>query len=219
MDKIKKIEMIGRRIARELGNGDFINLGIGIPTEVANQIPEGIKVTIQTENGLLGLGPAPEKGKEHKDLINASGSYITEQPGCSYFDTATSFAIIRGGHLDMTVLGALEVDQEGSIANWMVPGKLSPGIGGAMDLLTGAKSVVAALFHTDKDGNSKILKKCRLPLTGYKKISIIVTDMAFMVVTPQGLLLKEIACWTTLEEVKRVTEADLLIPDTPGCFY
>jgi acetate CoA/acetoacetate CoA-transferase beta subunit len=213
-----KRAMIGKRIALELKDGDYVNLGIGLPTEVANHIPSGVHVIFQSENGMLGVGPMPEAGKEDPDMINAGGGFVTELPGAAYFDSATSFAIIRGGHLDMTVLGALQVDQQGNLANWMIPGKLVPGMGGAMDLVTGARQVVVATEHCDKFGNSKVLKQCTLPLTAKGKVSLIVTDMAVMEVTPQGLLLKEIAEGLTREEVVKATEAELIIPDKVGTF-
>ncbi len=213
-----KRAMIGRRIALELKDGDFVNLGIGLPTEVANHIPPGVHVIFQSENGMLGVGPMPEQGSEDPDMINAGGGFVTELPGAAYFDSATSFAIIRGGHLDMTVLGALQADQQGNLANWMIPGKLIPGMGGAMDLVTGARKVIVATEHCDKFGNSKILKQCTLPLTAKGKVSLIVTDMAVMEVTPQGLLLKEIAEGLTVEEVVKATEAELIIPDKVGTF-
>lgn len=213
MDRKEKRKLIGKRIAQELEDGDFVNLGIGLPTEVANHIPVGVTVYFQSENGILGVGPAPEKGKEDKDMINAGGGSITAIPGASFFDSCLSFAIIRGGHLDMTVLGALQVDQEGNLANWMIPGKLVPGMGGAMDLVTGAKKVVIAMEHVDKYGNPKILKRCNLPLTAMNKVDMIVTDRAVLKVTKNGLILKEIAAWTSLEEVKKSTEADLIIPE------
>jgi acetate CoA/acetoacetate CoA-transferase beta subunit len=209
---------IGKRIAAELKDGDFVNLGIGMPTEVANHIPAGIHVYFQSENGMLGVGPAPEPGKEDPDLINAGGGFVTQTKGASYFDSCTSFAIIRGGHLDMTVLGALQVDEKGNLANWMIPGKLVPGMGGAMDLVAGAKKVVIAMEHCDKKGNPKILKQCALPLTAAGKVSLIVTDMAVMEVTAKGLLLREIAADTSLEAVVKATEADLIVPENIGIF-
>jgi acetate CoA/acetoacetate CoA-transferase beta subunit len=213
-----KRELISKRIGLELKDGDFVNLGIGLPTEVANHIPEGVHVVFQSENGMLGVGPAPEPGKEDKDLCNAGGGCITALPGAAYFDSATSFAIIRGGHIDITVLGALQADQQGNLANWMIPGKLTPGMGGAMDLVTGAKKVIVATEHCDKFGNSKILKTCTLPLTAKGKVSLIVTDMAVMEVTPEGLVLKEIAEGLTVEEVVKATEAELIIPNKVGTF-
>ncbi|MCK4957279.1 MAG: CoA transferase subunit B [Candidatus Cloacimonetes bacterium] len=218
LDKKQKRIMIGRRIAEELNDGDFVNLGIGMPTEVANHIPLGVKVYFHTENGMLGVGPAPKPGEEDKDLINAGAGYITETAGASYFDSCLSFAIIRGGHLDMTVLGALQVDQEGNLANWMIPGKLVPGMGGAMDLVTGTKNVIISMEHCDKHGNSKILKKCTLPLTAAHCVNMIVTDMAVMRVTEKGLLLEEIAFWTNVDDVIKATDADLIIPEKVGIF-
>jgi len=213
-----KRELISKRIAQELHDGDYVNLGIGLPTEVANHIPEGIHVIFQSENGMLGVGPAPAPGSEDKDLINAGGGFITELPGASYFDSATSFAIIRGGHIDITVLGALQVDQHGNLANWMIPGKLVPGMGGAMDLVTGAKKVIVATEHCDKYGNSKILKQCTLPLTAKGKVNLIVTDMAVLEVASYGLVLKEIAAGLTVEDVVKATDADLVVPEQVGFF-
>jgi acetate CoA/acetoacetate CoA-transferase beta subunit len=206
-----KRALIGARIAQELKDGDYVNLGIGLPTETANHIPPGVHVIFQSENGMLGVGPMPATGTEDKDMINAGGGFITVLPGAAYFDSALSFAIIRGGHLDITVLGALQVDQEGNLANWMIPGKLVPGMGGAMDLVTGAKKVIVAMEHCDKNGNSKILKQCTLPLTAKGKVSLIVTDMAVLEVTPRGLLLKEVSEGYTREDVIKATEAELLL--------
>lgn len=208
---VDKRAMIGSRIAKEFKDGDYVNLGIGLPTEAVNFIPEGVHVVFQSENGMLGVGPSPTAGSEDKDMINAGGGFITALAGASYFDSATSFAIIRGGHIDATVLGALQVDSEGNLANWMIPGKMVPGMGGAMDLVTGARKVIVAMEHCDKYGNSKVLKKCNLPLTAKGKVSLIITDMAVLEVTPNGLLLKEIAEGLTPEDVVRATEAELTI--------
>jgi acetate CoA/acetoacetate CoA-transferase beta subunit len=187
-------------------------LGIGLPTEAANHIPPGVHVIFQSENGVMGVGPAPAEGSEDQDMINAGGGFITTVPGASYFDSATSFGIIRGGHLDITVLGALQVDQHGNLANWMIPGKIIPGMGGAMDLVTGAKKVIVAMEHCDKRGNPKILKECTLPLTAKGKVSLIISDLAVIEVTPHGLLLQEVSEGYTVEDVIKATEADLTIP-------
>lgn len=215
---LDKRAMIGARIAKEFKDGDYVNLGIGLPTEAANHIPEGISVIFQSENGLLGAGPKPPEGQEDKDMINAGGGYITCIPGASFFDSATSFAIIRGGHIDATVLGALQVDQEGNLANWLIPGKMVPGMGGAMDLVTGAKKVIVAMEHCDKYGNSKILKKCTLPLTAKGKVNLIITDMAVIEVCPEGLYLREIAEGLTSDDVVQATEAELIIPERVNTF-
>lgn len=212
MDSKSAKEFIAKRIARELKDGDVVNLGIGLPTMVANYLPHGIDVVFQSENGFVGLGNAPEDGKEDKDIVNAGAQYVTINKGAAFFDSATSFGIIRGGHVDVTVLGALEVDEKGNLANYMIPGKMVPGMGGAMDLVSGAKKVIIAMLHTAK-GESKILKECRLPLTAVGKVSLIVTDMAVMEVTKEGLLLKEIAEGLTVEDVINATEAELIIPD------
>lgn len=212
-DKNYKRALIANRIAQELHDEDFVNLGIGLPTLVANYIPEGITVHFQSENGIMGVGSAPSIEEQDEDLINAGGGHITAAPGACYFDSATSFAIIRGGHLNMTVLGALQVDGSGNLANWMIPGKMVPGMGGAMDLVTGAKNVVVAMEHCDKHGNSKILKKCTLPLTAKGKVTLIVTDMALIRITDKGAVLEEIAAGLTLEEVLNHTEADLIIAE------
>jgi len=213
-----KRAMIGARIAKEFQNGDYVNLGIGLPTEAANYIPEEVQVIFQSENGLLGAGPKPPEGQEDKDMINAGGGYITCIPGASFFDSATSFAIIRGGHIDATVLGALQVDQEGNLANWLIPGKMIPGMGGAMDLVTGAKKVIVAMEHCDKYGKSKILKQCNLPLTAKGKVNLIITDMAVIEVCSDGLYLREIAEDLTIEDVIQATEAELIIPERVSTF-
>ncbi len=212
MDKNQVKEFIAKRVAQELEDGDIVNLGIGLPTMVANYIPEEIDVTLQSENGFVGLGPAPEKGKEDKDLTNAGGLPVTINAGGAFFDSAVSFSIIRGGHVDATVLGALQVDEKGNLANWMIPGKLVPGMGGAMDLVTGAKKVIIAMIHTAK-GNPKILKECTLPLTAAGQVNLIITEMGVMEVTDKGLVLKEISPTVTVEDIKASTEADLIISD------
>lgn len=205
-------ELIARRIAKDLKDGQVVNLGIGLPTMVANYVPKDVEIFLQSENGFIGMGAAPPEGKHDKDLINAGNQFVTIKPGGSFFDSAVSFGIIRGGHIDITVLGTLEVDSEGNIANYIIPGKLIAGMGGAMDLCTGAKKVIIATTHTDKHGKPKILKKCRLPLTACKEADIIVTDMAFIERTEDGLVLREIAPDTTVENVLSKTEADLIIP-------
>ena len=211
-DKDRKREVIVKRVAQELKDGDLVNLGIGMPTLVANYIPEGIDIMLHSENGFIGLGPNPEPGKEDPDIVNAGGLPASVVPGGAFFDSAMSFTIIRGGHLDVTVLGALQVDQEGNLANWMIPGKMVPGMGGAMDLVAGARKVIISMEHTAK-GAPKILKKCNLPLTAEKEVDLIVTDMAVIEVTPKGLLLTELAPETTLEEVISATEAELIISE------
>ncbi|MGQ9856918.1 MAG: 3-oxoacid CoA-transferase subunit B [Fervidobacterium sp.] len=203
-------EKIAKRVAMELSEGDLVNLGIGLPTLVANYIPKGVHVFFQSENGIIGMGPEPEKGFENKDLTNAGAGFITALPGAMTFDSAFSFAIIRGGHLDVTVLGGLQVDEEGHLANWMIPGKMIPGMGGAMDLVTGAKKVIVAMTHTAK-GEPKILKKCTLPLTSVRRVDLIVTELAVIRPTDEGLVLEEIAEETTLEEVLKLTEARLIV--------
>src|SRR5712672_2492978 len=207
----QKRERIARRVAQELRDGFYVNLGIGIPTMVSNYVPSHIDVTLQSENGMLGVGPYPVEGCEDADIINAGKETVTELPGTSYFSSADSFAMIRGRHIDLSVLGAMEVDEEGSIANWMIPGKMVKGMRGAMDLVASARRVVVAMEHTTREGQSKILKKCTLPLTGAKVVDTIVTEMAYIRVTPAGLVLEEVAPGLTVEDVQRATEAKLAV--------
>ena len=209
-DKERKREVIAKRVAQELKDGDLVNLGIGLPTLVVNYIPEGMDILLHSENGFIGLGPTPEDGQEDKDIVNAGSQPASIVKGGAFFDSCMSFAIVRGGHLDVTVLGALQVDKHGSLANWMIPGKMVPGMGGAMDLVVGAKKVIIAMEHTAK-GAPKILNECNLPLTAAGQVDLIITDMAVIEVTKEGLVLTELAPETTVEEVLAATEAPLHI--------
>jgi 3-oxoacid CoA-transferase subunit B len=211
-------ERIIRRVALELKDGDYVNLGIGMPTMVANHVPPGIDIILHSENGMLGVGPYPREDEIDPDLINAGKELITEAVGCSYFSSAESFAMVRGGHIDLTVLGALQVSQHGDLANWMVPGKMVKGMGGAMDLVAGAKKVIIAMEHATRDGGHKIVKRCTLPFTGLKVVNLIVTELAVIEVTPRGLLLKEIASDTTLDAVRQATGAELIVDGSLSSF-
>ncbi|MCL2074774.1 MAG: 3-oxoacid CoA-transferase subunit B [Marinilabiliaceae bacterium] len=212
VDKNQIREVIARRAALELKDGDVVNLGIGLPTMIPNYLQKSVKVIFQSENGLLGVGPRPETGQENSELTDAGGGFITAIPGANSFDSATSFGIIRGGHVDVTILGALQVDEMGNLANWIIPGKMTPGMGGAMDLIVGAKKVVLAMEHTAK-GSHKILKNCTLPLTAANQVNLIITEMGVIEVTPKGLVLSEINKEFTVEEVQAATEAQLIIAE------
>ena len=201
---------IARRAAKEMHDGDVVNLGIGLPTLIPNYLPEGVEVILQSENGMIGMGPTPAQGEEDPWMINAGGGFITHVPGASTFDSATSFGIIRAGHVDVSVLGAMQVDENGDLANWMIPGKKTPGMGGAMDLLVGARRVILTMEHTAK-GNPKILKKCTLPLTAKGQVNMIITEMGVMEITPEGIVLTEINPEFTVEQVQAATEATLII--------
>lgn len=202
-------EIIATRVAKELKDGDVVNLGIGLPTMVANFLPEGVHIVLQSENGIMGMGLAAEKGSEDVDIVNAGAQYVTVNPGAMFFDSATSFGIIRGGHVDATVLGSLEVDCHGNIANWIVPGKMVPGMGGAMDLVVGAKKVIVAMQHTNK-GKHKILEECTLPYTAVNVVDMIVTEMGVMEVTPEGIMLTELHPDYTVEQVQEATGTKLI---------
>ncbi|MDR2784712.1 MAG: 3-oxoacid CoA-transferase subunit B [Treponema sp.] len=211
MEDLKTV--IAARAAKELKDGDVVNLGIGLPTMVANYLPEEVNIVLQAEHGMLGMGAMAKPGKEDVDIVNAGGQYVSINPGAMFFDSSTSFGIIRGGHVDVSILGSLEVDAEGNLANWIVPGKLAPGMGGAMDLVVGAKKVIVAMLHTQK-GKTKILTKCTLPFTAVRVVDLIITEMGVIDVTSKGLVLKEINPAFTVEQVQAATEAVLTVsPD------
>lgn len=207
-------ELIARRAARFFRDGDLVNLGIGLPTQVANYLPEGVEIQLQSENGFIGIGPTPTPEEWDHDVVNAGGQPTSILPGGCTFDSCMSFGLIRGGHVDATVLGALEVDQEGNLANWIIPGKKVPGMGGGMDLVAGANKVIVTMEHCTKDGSPKILKRCTLPLTAAHEVDYIVTELCVLKVVPEGLLLQELAPGVTVEDVQAKTEAELILPPT-----